>query len=310
MIVHQSAKLDPVAVLHSLGVTAITDIAALDGGEDTAMWRVVHGGHASALRVMRAEQREAATREAAAMRVAQAAGIPVPGIEHEILWDNRPVFLLEWLTGYTVMASLVSRPWRAEALGVRFGRMQARIHAVSAPQAVSRQPEYWLQFIEVDEPALVVYLRALNPRTDALIHLDYHPFNVLVGNVNAVDSLNTTMYGTHVIGVIDWTNACAGDPRADVAYTATLLQVNRGMSGLRPVQERTARLAFTRGWQRGYQQIAGRLTGLAPFYAWAGAFIAKDVAHRLGQPGSMVTPAYLARLHRWTVHWKDRAGIA
>ena len=306
-----TASLDPAAILRALGVTAVTDIAAIDDGADTAMWRVTHGGHLSALRVLRAEQRPTAVREAAAMRAASAGGIPVPMIAREGEWEGRPVFLLEWLSGYTVMAALMTRPWRAGALGLRFGRMQARLHALAAPVALRHDPDGWLRFIEVEETTLVAHLRALPLRTDALLHLDYHPLNVLVGDGQPFDPSRATMYGSHVVGVIDWTNARAGDPRADAAYTATLLHVTQGVFGVPPQRERVMRQAFVRGWRCGYrrQASAGALTDLAPFYAWAGAFITKDVSHRLGQPGAVVTPAYLARLRRWTDRWKARAGI-
>ena len=44
-----------------------------------------------------------------------------------------------------------------------------------------------------------------------LLHLDYHPLNVL-GEAGAIS------------GVLDWTNADGGDPRADVARTGAILR--------------------------------------------------------------------------------------
>ena len=301
--------LDPVAILAALGVADVTDTAAITEGEDTAIWRVAHGGQVSALRVMRAEQADAAAREAAAIWAAHAGGIPVAAIERAGTWEGRPAFVLEWLFGYTLASAVMARPWRAYALGRSFGQMQARIHALAAPAPLRAEPDAWLTFIAADEPALAAHLHALEPRTDALLHFDYHPFNVLVGNGRAFDSQRVSIGGARVTGVLDWTNARAGDQRADMAYTATLLNLTRSNFGMSPRREQAARQALLRGWQRGYRTMAGPLPDLAPFYAWAGAFIIRDVAYRLGQPGSMVTPAYLARLRRWTAMWKRRAGI-
>ncbi len=279
------------------------------------MWRVTHAGGVSALRVMEAEQGAAATREAAAMGAAAVGGIPVSRIETQGTWPDangaaRPVFLLEWLFGSTVMAALLGRPWRAEALGRRFGRMQARIHALPAPPELRTEPDRWLSLIEAEEPALVAHLRAFAPRTDALLHLDYHPLNVLLESGRDFDPARPIPTSGPVVGVIDWTNARAGDPRADYANTAALIAVMRGWTGLPPRLETAARHRLLRGWQRGYRDVAGPLRDLAPFHAWAGANIHRDVAHRLGQPDSYVTPAFLDRLRRHTVHWKRRAGVA
>lgn len=306
--------LDPAAILAHLGVVGVADIVAITEGADTALWRVRHVGGVSALRVLRAEQTAVAAREAAAMGAAAAGGIPVPRIERFGTWPDvsgaeRPVFLLEWLFGFTVLAALLGRPWRAEAIGRRFGRVQARIHALPAPPALRTIPGRWLSLVETEEPALVARLRALVPRTDALLHLDYHPLNVLLEGGRDFDPAQRIPTCGPVVGVIDWTNARAGDPRTDYANTAALIATMRGWTGLPPRYERAARHRLLRGWRRGYRDVAGPLRDLAPFHAWAGANIRRDVAHRLGQPGSYVTPAYLDRLQRYTAYWKRRAGV-
>lgn len=319
------ASLDPAAILAHLGVPGVAGIAAITEGADTALWRVAHAGGVSALRVLRAEQAGAAIREAAAMAAATAGGVPAPRIERQGVWRTdggadgrageheagagRPVFLLEWLFGYTVLAALLARPWRAEAIGRRFGRMQARIHALPAPPALRQQSERWLTAVADSEPALVAHLRALHPRTDALLHLDYHPLNVLLDGGRDFDPLVPVRRYGPVNGVLDWTNARAGDPRADYANTEALLTLTPGFGFLPPRKARAARYALVRGWRRGYRDLAGPLPDLAPFHAWAGASIYRDVAHRLGQPDTYVTPAYLTRLRRWTVHWKRRVGV-
>lgn len=290
------SPLDPLPILAALGVTDTTTIAPVVGGQDTMIWRVVHGGHVSALRVMRPEQTVASQREIAAMRAAVAGGVHVPRVEAETHWEGRPALLLEWLSGETLFAALHARPWRAEPLGRVFGRMQARIHALPAPDALRDQADGWITSAGPDERVLQARVRAaLGP--PRLLHLDYHPFNVLVARGG-------------VTGVVDWTNAAAGDPRMDYAFTATILHIYRPFGTLPPRRARSAQRDLICGWQRGYRDVAGALDALSPFYAWAGAAILQDVLPRLGQPGSPFTPAAHARLLRWIARWKRQAGLS
>ena len=107
--------------------------------------------------------------------------------------------------------------------------------------------------------------------------------------------------GTRVTGVLDWTNARAGDPRADAARTITILRVDVTRRGVSLVLERGVRSLFERGWRHGYAQAAGPLGDLTLFYAWAGAVMGRDLAYKRG-------PRELARIHHWTAIWKERAG--
>ena len=93
----------------------------------------------------------------------------------------------------------------------------------------------------------------------------------------------------------------AGDPRADAARTITILRVDVTGGGVSLVLERGVRWLFERGWHHGYTQAAGPLGDLTLFYAWAGAVMGRDLAPKRG-------PRELARIHRWTAIWKERAG--
>src|SRR5262249_57263606 len=96
------------------------------------------------------------------------------------------------------------------ALGVAFGRAHSRLREVAAPAPLRAAPEDWIAWAGPDEPALAERLRAVRRRDDRLLHLDYHPLNVMVD-------------GGRVTGVLDWANALAGDPRADLARHVTIL---------------------------------------------------------------------------------------
>src|SRR2546422_715067 len=93
--------LDPVAILESLGVEDSVSVARVSGGWDTALWRVQRVDCVSALRLFRAEQDETSRREVAAMRAAALAGIPVPSVQREAVWQGRPTLLLSWCDGRT-----------------------------------------------------------------------------------------------------------------------------------------------------------------------------------------------------------------
>jgi aminoglycoside phosphotransferase (APT) family kinase protein len=282
------AGIDLRAILETLSCGDVSAVAPVRAGSDTAIWRIESAGHFYALRVFPPGREDGCEREIAVMQAALAGGIPVPCVHAAGTWRDRAVLLLSWLPGRTMAEEFRTRPWRAWGLGVLFGRMQAAIHAVPAPDVLRQRADAWIAWVGPAEESLQARLRATDHRADALLHLDYHPLNVMTD-------------GTRVTGVLDWTNACAGDPRADAARTVTILRVDVKGGGVSLVLERGVRRLFERGWRHGYAQAAGPLGDLTLFYAWAGAVMGRDLAHKRG-------PRDLARIHRWTAIWKERAG--
>jgi aminoglycoside phosphotransferase (APT) family kinase protein len=289
-----TARLDPMAILAALGVTGPATAAPVHGGFDTAIWRVEHGGARYALRVFRPEQAPACQREVAAMRAAAGGGIPVPAVHAEGVWHDRPALVLDWLPGRTLAQELRARPWRLWPLALAFGRMHARIHAVAAPAVLHESVAPWMTWAGPVEEPLRARLEALAPPQPALLHFDYHPLNVLTD-------------GRQVTAVLDWTNVRIGDPRADVTRTFTILAVLPPDPGaLAPIEAALRRL-LARGWRRGYEQVAGPLGNLAPFYAWAGQAMLRDLAPRPGRAG--MAPAQLEHVRRWTEAQRRAAGL-
>lgn len=286
--------LDPFPILAALGVTDATATTPVAGGQDTAIWRVAHGGMVSALRVFRPDQARMCQFEVSAMRVAVAGGLPVPEVRAEGVWRERPALLLSWCEGRTLLGTFQKQPWRIWSLGMQFGRMQARIHAVNAGALQSHRGD-WISWIGPAEMRLQEHLRSLKPRTDALLHCDYHPLNVMTD-------------GKEITGVLDWPNAAAGDPRADLARTVVILRFTPGVTPSRV--EHAAISLFERSWWRSYRQAAGQVEGMAPFYAWAGAAIVRDQASKIGLPGRTLQSHDLDPLRAWTAEWKRKAGIA
>jgi aminoglycoside phosphotransferase (APT) family kinase protein len=293
----EGSNLDPALVLVSLGIADATAITAVRGGYDTAIWRVERPGGADALRVFRPTQADGFRRELLAMQVARSGGIPVPEVRATGVWRERPVMLLSWLPGRSLAQELLAHPRRLWTLGVQFGRMQADIHAVPATVAVPLAGADWIELAGPEESALQERLRGLPPRAAALLHLDYHPLNVLTD-------------GRRITAVLDWTNARFGDPRADVARTNAILSqtpmpVRRGAR-----LERGALWLLALAWRHGYRQIAGAPGDLSLFDAWAGAMLIRDLWPRAGRPDRGFRPQHFEPTVRWVARNKRKAGIA
>ena len=283
----EQSTLDPRPILAALGLAVPDAIRSVRGGSGTSLWRVERAGETFALRVFRPGQQDVAERETLAMRAASAAGLPVPVIRAAGAWRERPALLLSWCPGSTLSAALAARPWGAYALGVAFGRMQARIHAVAPPPEFPQQPAAWIDWAGATTPDLAGQLGSLTSRP-ALLHLDYHPLNVLT-------------VGGRITAVLDWANARAGDPRADLARTVTLLRLSPVEPGAPAPLVRLVLRMLEAGWRRGYRRAGGSQRSLAPFYAWAGELMERDLAPKAERVG--LTATDMARIRRWTAHW-------
>ncbi|WP_052852480.1 phosphotransferase [Streptomyces avicenniae] len=120
-------------------------------------------------------------REARLMAYVAEHGYPVPRV-HDV--DGADM-VMERLAGPTMVEVLARRPWRVRRLGRQLGALHDRLHAIPAPG--------WLPvgFAGTDD--------------DRVLHLDLHPGNVVLTGRGPV--------------VIDWRNAAAGAPAADLAMT-------------------------------------------------------------------------------------------
>jgi hypothetical protein len=223
----------------------------------------------------------------------------VPRVYAEGIWLNRPVLLMSWMPGRPLRDELRFHPWRAWALGVRFGRTQAAVHAPSIvpPAVLHVHPTPWIDWADPDD-ALRNCLLEVARGPEALLHLDFHPMNVLVAD-------------GRVSAVLDWANARIGDPRADLARTASILRFGPLDPSMPRPLESIVRRAFIAGWRRGYREVAGPVSGMAPFYAWAGKVMVRDLTPRLGRPDlPWLDPSYLERVRQWADDWRERAGCA
>ena len=101
-------------------------------------------------------------------------------------------------------------PWHAWNYGqARSGGTQAlTIHSVPAPASLFH-PVPWVEWGKTRWCCVTACLRS--KARAALLHLDLHAMNVLVERGN-------------ICAVLDWANTRAGDPRADLAWTASILR--------------------------------------------------------------------------------------
>jgi aminoglycoside phosphotransferase (APT) family kinase protein len=169
-------------------------------------------------RVLRRYARAADTaREVAVMDHARDHGYPVPFAE--ALSDTD--ILLERIDGPTMLDDLALRPWRVFAHARTLADLHRRLHAIEAPR--------WLPPFGDG---------------DALLHLDLHPRNVLLGPRGP--------------SVIDWANARRGRGEADVAHAWVILTTSEidGVTGVRAVVLATLRAVFAHAFLAGFDRAA------------------------------------------------------
>lgn len=225
-------------------------------GATGELFRVSVGASTYALRLV--PSASAVEGVLAAMAAARSAGLPVPRLIRQADWANGHALLFEWMAGSSVPAALTRDPSSAGEIGRQLGITQRRIHAITAPPSLPRAKDsaFGPPTYPIDSSGL--------PDGDALLHLDWHPLNVLVD-------------GSVLTAVLDWDNARAGHPYADLARTFTLLTIDPALSQLSPF-ERTALGELAVGWAAGYGPEASSIP--SPCLAWAGRAMLRDLAAR------------------------------
>ncbi len=263
-----------------LQAEVLGSMRAASGGFATSVWRVDTARRSYALRVFRADQRHVLEREMAVLRQGLAAGLPVPTVYATGSYEERPAMLTQWCAGRPLLEVLQAEPWRIVQLGFAFGQLQRRLHRVLAPQGLRSD---WLNWPRACAADVAEWLSRLPLLSGRLLHLDYHPLNVLAS-------------GGRLGAIIDWTNAHAGDPRADIARTLTILRLPPPSVPISRAQ-RAALTVFEVGWRAGYGPFGSHM---AAFYAWAGGAMLADLEQRYAA-------AELDHVQRWTVRWRRLA---
>lgn len=204
---------------HLVGEGRTADVVALDDGRVCKLFAVD-------------TDVETVEREARHVRVAHAAGVPTPGVFDVVERDGRPGIVFERVDGTTLAERLLRRPWTvrgtartladlhadlhvaldrpaAESLPTTESRLRGRVEAAPGLSSATRRDALdAIDALAAPEPG-----RSTGD-SDAgrvLCHGDFHPENVLLAAGGPT--------------VIDWPDATGGDPAADVARTALVLDL-------------------------------------------------------------------------------------
>jgi aminoglycoside phosphotransferase (APT) family kinase protein len=293
------ARLDPLEALPALGFPDVSDICRVKGGWETLLWRfkTPDGGEHS-LRVYHLPRvRGIAWRERVALEACAAADLPAPRVQAVGEVMDVPAMVLSWCPGVPILSYVEKKPWLLWRLGRIFGRAQAQLHAVSPPEEfISTAPDDWISRVDDKYADLADHARSLNLSASSLIHFDYHPLNVISD-------------GDSVTGVIDWSGAAAGDPRADLARTEITIQAAPLPPGpLRPLLS-LGRGIILRSWRSGYQQTAGPMPEYRPLRAWAGATLVTEIESIIDNPNVWGTERDLINFRRLIDLWARDAGV-
>lgn len=157
-------------------------------------------------------------RELHAAQVAFEAGVPVPRPFGLLAHQGRKGILYERVSGKT-MSSLVTRqPWRMPYFIRELVRLQVGYNRIPGEGLESLKSDLAATIQRVihgsgqEEAGKEIIARlARLPKGDRLCHMDFHPDNVMLSERGWV--------------ILDWMNARAGDPLADLARTSLMLRV-------------------------------------------------------------------------------------
>ena len=154
--------------------------------------------------------------EARIARAVHESGVPSPAAGEIVEVAGRRGLVYERLEGPSMLQEMNTRPWML----LKHARSLAELQVQVNQQSISGLPSYkdrlrhdisrTSHLSEELRNKVLARLEAL-PDGQNLCHGDFHPGNILITQRGPV--------------VIDWMNACAGSPWADVARTHLLLTI-------------------------------------------------------------------------------------
>ncbi len=204
---------------------AIGDVVRLTGGASRATWRVAVGDETFVVQRQRPEAERDMAVEAAVLRSAAAAGVPVPEV---VAFRGPPdddagiaTLVTRLVPGETIARKILRDDRFADArprLAGQLGRALARLHDIDVDTVAGLEPvdalgEYRGRLDEIGEPhpAFELAFRWLDEHRPTpsertcVVHGDYRMGNAIVDE-----------HG--LAAVIDWELAHVGDPMEDLAW--------------------------------------------------------------------------------------------
>lgn len=245
-------------ILNDVGITCKT-YTQIHGGRSSLVFKITDNNRNHyALRIIKKENYSQALREIEVMKIVSKYDIPVPKVFSLIENENHVIMLMEWIDGRTLLNEIQLEPDHAITFGVKFGKLHAKINSIMLEEG-SRIKSSWLT-PDKKELELLNKIEQLNTNSKRhLLHLDFHPLNVLIK-------------GGEIKAIIDWANAGIGDYRFDLSRTNSIL-VLEGRNHL----DKNVLMQFISGYRQGYQDILGPSHSLELFNAWAGLRMMRDL---------------------------------
>ncbi|HSJ89780.1 MAG TPA: aminoglycoside phosphotransferase family protein [Anaerolineales bacterium] len=148
------------------------------------------------------------------VRAVVASGVQAPAVGELIRVDGRNGLLYERVSGQSMEALFLQKPWRlltyARTLARLHAHMHERVFDTAIPAQRARLQNKINQAHALSGPLKTKLLQALDslPDGDRVCHGDFHPANVLLSGEDAT--------------IIDWIDATRGNPLADVARTSVI----------------------------------------------------------------------------------------
>ena len=144
------------------------------------------------------------------------AGLPAPAVEGIVKVEGRLGIVFERIQGRSMLAELMSKPWRLTRFAHLLAELQATIHSCEMPglpslrEVLASDIRERVELPEETKEAVLRHLEQL-PDGNTACHFDFHLDNIIMSPQGPV--------------VIDWANAKRGDPLADVAATSLLFRL-------------------------------------------------------------------------------------
>jgi hypothetical protein len=163
--------------------------------------------------------------EASTIRLVRAAGLPAPEVHDVVTVGARPGIVMERVTGPSLWELMLAAPAQVPSLTATLVGLQARLVRTPAPDGLSsvvsrlRRQVRRAPMLAPAERSGIARAVADLPDGSALCHFDLHPDNVLLGDSGPV--------------VVDWFDAAAGEPAADLARSCVLMDPATAVGRLR-----------------------------------------------------------------------------
>ncbi|MBP0724568.1 aminoglycoside phosphotransferase family protein [Bacillus sp. RG28] len=276
-------------ILNELNITSFLSYENIIGGRDSSVWKVkVSDEDSYALRLIPKHRHQQFKEEKMIIQLAEENGIPVPKVHFVKKIEDYSLMLMDWVAGKTIFNELYEYPENAREIGIQFGKVQAAIHMISLPKTGESGSEEWLSPKTSEENEILDLISTHGSKNEnVLLHLDYHPLNVLTD-------------GEKITAVIDWNNASRGDYRFDLARTLSILRIEATKPGTPFENSPSVIEEFEKGWLEGYGEIRKiNIEPLSLYNAWAGIRMKRDLSENLLETDRL-------RIQQWISYWLEK----